>query len=318
MTHTDPTNVTMKQVCTEGEDFGVNKFERRSLQQIVPFKNSSDQHFAIVLYFDNTSEYSNIEGNVNGGGNGNLIFKSPGEPNKTIVYRDVLNGFYIQFSEKFLLSNRQLLSIITGFPFFEISLLKDKPLVIDAIQSEMLKDLFNKIYEEHHSNQNNDKLEIVNVYLQIFFLNIKRIYESLLNAIELENTIEKKQSVEIVRKFKSLVWLHTISINDKASNRKTVTEYADLLFIHPNYLYAVVKKETGKTAREYIDEQIFKLAKMLLLQEELLIKEIAWQLAFTETAHFTNFFRRHAGIPPGEYRKQHLYDTVSKSKYYVA
>ena len=302
------TNTATKPIYTGLDEFGINKFESHSLQQIEPIKISGNQHFVIILYFETPNEYSDSnDDNI-----GRLVFKSPGELNKETNRRKMINGFYIHFTEKFLLNHRQLLSIITGFPFFEISLLRDKPLEINAQQSQMIKELYKKIYEEYHCSDNIDRLEIVNLYLQAFFLNIKRIYESYCYTIESENVIEKTQSGEIVRKFKSLVWLHTISINDKALNRKTVSKYADLLFIHPNYLYAVVKKETGKTAREYIDEQIFKLAKNLLLQDELLIKEIAFQLSFNETAHFSNFFRRHAGIAPGVFRKQYLCETAYK------
>lgn len=298
-------NMVMKQpIYIDGADFEINEFGRQSLQQIVPFKNSSDQHFAIVLHSGNLNEYSSsTDSNV--GKIGYLIFKSPGELNKIIDHHNISSGFYIQFTEKFLLSNKPLLSIVTGFPFFEISLLRNKPLEINAMQSEAIGELYKKIYEEFHCRQNNEKYEIMHVYLQAFFLNIKRIFDTYSSKIESENISEKRQSGDIFKKFKSLVWLDTMSLNNKAINRKTITEYAAMLFIHPNYLNAVVKKETGKTAREFIDSQIFKLAKNLLLQEELLIKEIAWQLSFNETAHFSNFFRRHAGIAPGVFRKKY-------------
>lgn len=298
-------DVRNKPLCTGEGDFFVNEFERQLLREIVPFKNLNNQHFAIVVYSGNSNECSDIKEN-NVEARGRLIFKSPGETNKITDYQNITNGFYIQFTEKFLLSNRQLLSIITGFPFFEISLLRNKSLQINTMQSETIKDLYKKIYAEYNCKHNNERFEMMNVYLQAFFLNIKRIYESYSGTIQSENVSVKKQSGDILRKFKSLVWLDTICLNDKTIIRKPITEYAALLFIHPNYLNEVVKKETGKTARELIDEQIFKLAKNLLLQGELLIKEIAWQLSFSETAHFCNFFRRHAGITPGVFRKQYL------------
>lgn len=300
----DIDNAIKQPIGNESGDFEVNKFNSFSPQLLVPFKNANIQHFAIVLYFNKDQHLPNDDYS------GFLIFKSPGELNKADDAPTISDGFYIQFTENFLLKNRQLLSIITSFPFFEISLLKNKSLKINSAQTEAIKELYNKIFNEYHCTHSTDRFEIVNLYLQAFLLNVKRIYESHSNTIEPEKAAEKSQSGDIVRKFKSLVWLHTISINDKDYNRKTVTEYADLLFIHPNYLYAIVKKETGKTAREYIDEQIFKLAKSLLLQEELLIKEIAWQLSFSETAHFSNFFRRHAGIAPGVFRKQCLRATA--------
>ncbi|MGS2739049.1 helix-turn-helix domain-containing protein [Sinomicrobium sp. M5D2P17] len=292
-----------KTVC----DFEVNHFENCPLHQIVPFKNSSDQHFAIVLFFK-TDGHSNSPDDASDG-LGHLLYKSPGEPNKVKNFRGVTNGLFIRFTEKFLLNNRQLLSIMTSFPFLEISLLRNKPLEISAHQAETIKELFWIIFDEYHYNSDKGDLVIVNVYLQAFFLSIKRIYDSQTSGPDSENSLEKNEPKEIIRKFKSLLWLHSINNNNRVFERKTVAEYADLLFIHPNHLYAVVKKETGKTAREYIDDQIFKLAKTLLLQEDLLIKEIAWQLSFSETAHFSNFFRRRAGMAPVAYRKQCLCTT---------
>ncbi|MEJ8819473.1 helix-turn-helix domain-containing protein [Lacibacter sp. H407] len=279
--------------------FRIISFQRQSFQQISPFHHSGDQHFAILFYtYDEKGNNNKTENN------GHLIFKSPGQIDAMIQQRNIVNGFCIQFTEIFLLNNRQLLSIITGFPFFEISLLKNRPLVLSDRESEAVEDLYKKVYEEYN-HQNSNSIEMATVYLQALFLTIKRVYESYSDTIE-ENTTSKRQPGEIVRKFKSLVLLDTVIATDKSVARKTVNAYASLLFIHPNYLNALVKKETGKTAREYIDEQLFNCAKRLLLNEELLVKEIAWQLSFNETAHFTNFFKRHAGISPGVFRKQYF------------
>lgn len=280
--------------------FNIISFHRQSFQQISPFNHSGDKHFAILFYTHD--EYGN---NNNTENYGHLIFKSPGQIDTFTKERNIVNGFCIQFTENFLLNNRQLLSIITGFPFFEISLLKNRPLVLNGRESETIGDLYKKVYEEYN-NHNSNSIEMATVYLQALFLTIKRVYESYSDTIEEENSTSKRQPGEIVRKFRSLVLLNTVIATDKGIVRKTVNAYASLLFIHPNYLNALVKKETGKTAREYIDGQLFNCAKRLLLNEELLVKEIAWQLSFNETAHFNNFFKRHAGISPGVFRKQYF------------
>lgn len=280
--------------------FTIISFQGQSFLQISPFNHSGEQHFAILFYtHDEKGNNNNTENK------GHLIFKSPGQIDAMIQQRNIVSGFCIQFTENFLLNNRQLLSIITGFPFFEISLLKNRPLVLNGRESETVEDLYKKVYEEY-TNYNNNSIEMATVYLQALFLTIKRVYESYSDAIEEEKNASKKQPVEIVRKFKSLVLLDTVIATDKGIVRKTVNAYASLLFVHPNYLNALVKKETGKSAREYIDGQLFNCAKRLLLNEELLVKEIAWQLSFKETAHFTNFFKRHAGVSPGVFRKQYF------------
>lgn len=281
--------------------FDIISFNRQPLQQISPFKYSGDRHFAIMFYTNSDNGRNNNTGN----NNGHLIFKSPGQIDAMIKQRNIVTGFCIQFTEPFLLNNSQLLAIVTGFPFFEISLLKNKPLALNGSESEMVGDLYKKVYEEYNTH-NSNSIEMAIVYLQALFLTIKRVYESYSNIIDKENLNSKRQPGEIIGKFKSLVLLDTVIAANKGIVRKTVTAYASQLFIHPNYLNALVKKETGKTAREYIDGQLFNCAKRLLLNEELLVKEIAWQLSFNETAHFNNFFKRHAGISPGVFRKQYL------------
>jgi AraC family transcriptional activator of pobA len=304
MALTNESIVEMKPCWVNSNGFEIEKFSGSPIQQLRPYKPSSEDYFTIILFYTNkNSTFTDTESNHSN--SGFLVFKSPGESNAFVSQKTFVSGYYIQFTEEFLLKNRQLLSIITGFPFFEISLLKNKALKIDPVQSESITDLYIRIHKEYNYNKNNS-FEIVNIYLQALLLKMKTVYETNSDAIDLNSTKNGSPSKEIFQKFKTLVWLYTINISSKQFNRKTVTEYADLLFVHPNYLYAVVKKETGKTAREYIDEQMFKLAKSLLLQTELQIKEIAWQLSFSEPAHFCNFFRRQAGIPPNVFRRQYV------------
>lgn len=285
-------------------DFRIIEFSNLMFQQVSPFKNTDDGHFAIMLYFDQLKEtiYNNANTSID---LGNLVFKAPGQTNSFINQRNIVSGYCVQFTEKFLLDNRSLLSVITGFPFFEISLLKNKPLQISSIESEEVCRIYKKIYEEYNY-KNSTSQGIINAYLQALLLIIQRIYLLYSNEIEKSSNTIKRQPGDIVQRFESLVWLDTVIAYGNGYNRKTVKDYASLLYIHPNYLNALIKKETGKTAREYIDGQVFNCAKRLLLNEQLPIKEIAWQLSFKENAHFNNFFKRHAGVSPGVFRKQYV------------
>ncbi|MEJ7665538.1 MAG: helix-turn-helix domain-containing protein [Hymenobacter sp.] len=78
---------------------------------------------------------------------------------------------------------------------------------------------------------------------------------------------------------------------DATTTSRNLAYYADKLAIHPNHLNAAVKRATGKTAHELLHEHLLAIAKMLLSQTRLSAKEIAYQLAFKEPAHFANFFK---------------------------
>ena len=43
----------------------------------------------------------------------------------------------------------------------------------------------------------------------------------------------------------------------------------------------------------------------MLLDTTLSINEIAYNLSFTDAQYFSNYFKKHTGIPPSKYRKEH-------------
>jgi AraC-like DNA-binding protein len=64
-----------------------------------------------------------------------------------------------------------------------------------------------------------------------------------------------------------------------------------------------LKKQTGKTAQEHIHSALLGAAKILLVQTDLSMKEIAYRLSFKEPAHFANFFKKLEKVTPLQYRK---------------
>lgn len=87
-------------------------------------------------------------------------------------------------------------------------------------------------------------------------------------------------------------------------NIRQTRYYADKLGVHPNYLNAVVKRITKQTASQIIQRQLIVMAKLLLLQTPLSIKEIAYLLGFTKPTHFVAFFKKHTGKTPVSYRRR--------------
>jgi len=97
-----------------------------------------------------------------------------------------------------------------------------------------------------------------------------------------------------------------LASNDVEEEARSVQYYAKLLFVHPNHLNAIVKKETGRPAITHIHQQLIDEAKSRLRQTDLPVKEIAYRLAFREPAHFYAFFRKHTRQTPTGYRR-HFY-----------
>jgi AraC-like DNA-binding protein len=92
----------------------------------------------------------------------------------------------------------------------------------------------------------------------------------------------------IVKKFYSL-------LQQYFATKKLVAEYADDLCITPNYLNAVVKRQTGFPASHHIQQLIIMEAKRHAIYSDLRMKEIADLLGFDDCAHFSKFFKSFSG-----------------------
>ena len=84
---------------------------------------------------------------------------------------------------------------------------------------------------------------------------------------------------------------------------RTVVYYAQHLHISPYYLSGIIKKETGKTALEWLTLFTINLSKHYLADTEMSIKEIADTLHFPDQSTFGRYFKHHMGCSPGEYRQ---------------
>ena len=84
--------------------------------------------------------------------------------------------------------------------------------------------------------------------------------------------------------------------------RHTVEAYASELCISPKYLTAVCKKNSGKTANEWITEQVLEDIRYYLRQTDLSIKQICDRLGFPNPSFFGKYVKDHFGMTPMTFR----------------
>jgi AraC-like DNA-binding protein len=82
----------------------------------------------------------------------------------------------------------------------------------------------------------------------------------------------------------------------------SVASCAAELNLSPNYFGDLVKKETGKSAQEYIQSKIIDVAKEKIFDHSKSVNEIAYELGFKYPQHFTRLFKQRVGHTPNEYR----------------
>lgn len=99
--------------------------------------------------------------------------------------------------------------------------------------------------------------------------------------------------------------LQVVELLEKEFDRELSLLYvADQVCLNPDYLGRVLKKETGKTFSELLQQERMREAARLLLAGSATIPEIAECCGFKDSAYFSRLFRRYYHLTPGEFRKQ--------------
>lgn len=85
---------------------------------------------------------------------------------------------------------------------------------------------------------------------------------------------------------------------------RSVGFYARQLCITPKYLTTLIKRISGQSVSEWIDNYVILEAKALLKYSTMSIQEIAYYLNFPNQSFFGSYFKRNTGMSPSQYKAQ--------------
>lgn len=84
----------------------------------------------------------------------------------------------------------------------------------------------------------------------------------------------------------------------------SVKYFADKICLSSNYFGDMIKKETGSTPQEHIQEKVIELAKGHIVETDETVSQIAYALGFQYPQHLSRLFKKRVGCTPNEYRLQ--------------
>lgn len=133
--------------------------------------------------------------------------------------------------------------------------------------------------------------------------NIELLLDYCMRFYDRQFITRKEANSDVLTKFENELRAYFQGKTAEQNGLPSVKFFAERCFLSPNYFGDLVKKETGRSPQEYIQDKIIELAKDELLGTKKSITEIAYQLGFQYSQHFNRYFKREVGMSPSEYRK---------------
>lgn len=225
---------------------------------------------------------------------GTLVFLAPGQiigVPQTPEY--TLKAGWGIFFHPDLIRGTTLGKHIDEYSFFSYEV--NEALHVSEKEKQIVYDCFRKIQYELDQSIDKHSKRLIAANIELFLGYCTRFYD--------RQFITRETSHKgILEKFERV--LNNYFLSDKPRNEglPTVAYCASQLHLSPNYFGDLVRKETGKSAQEYIQSKLIDLAKEKVLQLDRSISEVAYELGFRYPQHFTRLFKQKTGVTPNEYR----------------
>ena len=133
--------------------------------------------------------------------------------------------------------------------------------------------------------------------------NIQLLLDYCMRFYERQFATRSTANKDVLSRFEGLLDTYFQSDLPQAKGLPTVRYFADKVFLSPNYFGDLIKKETGKTAQEYIQNHLIDAAKEMIAGTDKTISQIAYDLGFQYSQHFNRMFKKNVGRTPVEYRR---------------
>lgn len=225
---------------------------------------------------------------------GTLVFIAPGQvvggDNSGTVYQP--KGQALVFHPDFI-HGTHLGKHIQDYTFFGYQ--SNEALHVSERERRLVLDCFSKIgYELDHAIDKHSKKLIVD-NIELFLNYCVRFYDR--QFITRDNVHRG-----ILEKFEVLLNGYFQSDKPKTTGLPSVAYCAAELHLSAGYFGDLIKKETGKTAQEYLQAKVIDVAKERIFDQSKSVGQIAYELGFKYPQHFARLFKQRVGQSPNEYR----------------
>ena len=134
--------------------------------------------------------------------------------------------------------------------------------------------------------------------------NIGLLLDYCMRFYERQFTTRCEVNKDIVARFEQLLDDYFDGEAPQQEGLPSVKYFADKVCLSANYFGDMIRRQTGQTASEYIQNKLIDRAKEALLSSDKTMSQIAYDLGFQYPQHFSRMFKRIAGCTPNEFRSK--------------
>lgn len=222
-------------------------------------------------------------------GPGSLIIAMPDQIIQNIEISEDYQGIVIAVSRRYTDEIFPKMKFILQFFFYT----KEYPcLNLEGNELNYIMEYYNLFWERINEEERKTSKEIILSLITAMLYEIYNIYDT-----RIPRKSEKRNRKDVIYD----QFMRMVSENYR--KERSVNFYAKALCLTPKHLSSVVKKTSGRTAGEWIDQFVIFEAKSLLRSSQLNIQEIADELNFANQSFFGKYFKHYTGMSPKEFRR---------------
>ncbi len=203
-----------------------------------------------------------------------------------------MNGWLLYFHPD-LIRNSPLGSKMDSYSFFSYEV--HEALHLSKLEQDTITNCIKMMELEINQRIDNHSQNVLVSNLELLLNYCLRFYERQFNT-------RAPQHHDVVSQVENLLKSYYETEGMLEKGQPSVKYLAEACNLSPGYLSDLLRKETGRSTKEHINDFIIDKAKNLLLGSSDTVSGIAYQLGFNYPHYFGRLFKNKTGLTPQEYR----------------
>jgi len=179
--------------------------------------------------------------------------------------------------------DKNCLSLLPKHFFFLLNPLDSQIISFDSKARQRVKTLFEMLNSILHSDNEQKDSEIILAHLNSLLTELNNAY--------FKNVPKEKSETNKLSKYIEF----QIAVETHLTEQQSINTIADQLSVTTNHLYNIVKEFSGVSPKEFVTNRLMLEAQRKLYYSETSIKELAYELGFSDPDYFSKLFKKNTG-----------------------